>query len=133
MNKIALAVAAESLRYMFTTQALTLTRPTAWYMALYSSTPAAGSEATGEITTAAFASYARQPITFALAGQTVTSSDAQTWTVDAGATPPAIVAVGIFDALTGGNCLAVASIAPITAAASENISFAAGATTINES
>lgn len=126
MNTFTAAVDIAALEYFFTTTAPTLARPTAWYVALFSD---AG---TTEFTTTDFASYARKSVTFTLTGQVLANAAAVTWTVDAGATPPAVLSIGIYDALTAGNLLALASVPSVTAAAGEAITYVAGALTLTQ-
>tara|TARA_R110000803_G_scaffold16526_2_gene45272 strand:+ start:250 stop:642 length:393 start_codon:yes stop_codon:yes gene_type:complete len=79
------------------------TRPTAWYLALYTAAPAdagGGTEVSGN-------GYARQVVTMAAAtspGGTTTSTDAQAFAA-AGGNWGTITHVGLFDALTTGNLL----------------------------
>ena len=79
------------------------TRPTAWYVALYTSAPTdagGGTEVSG-------GGYARKAVTFAAAtsGAGTTSNTVDvTWTAS-GAAFGTVVAIGIFDALSSGNLL----------------------------
>lgn len=79
------------------------TRPTAWYVALYTAAPSdsgGGTEVTGN-------GYAREAVTFAAAtspGGTTSNSGAVTFTASGG-NWGSITHIGIHDALSGGNLL----------------------------
>tara|TARA_R100001460_G_scaffold12376_1_gene28477 strand:+ start:1334 stop:1726 length:393 start_codon:yes stop_codon:yes gene_type:complete len=80
-----------------------VTRPTAWYVALYTSAPSdsgGGTEVSGS-------GYSRQSVTFAAATSgagTTSNTNAQTFTASGGAFGT-VVAIGIHDASSGGNLL----------------------------
>lgn len=79
------------------------TRPTAWYVALYSAAPSDSGGGT-EISTGG---YARQSVTFSAAstpGGTTSNSNTVTFTAS-GANYGTVTHIGIFDALTTGNLL----------------------------
>lgn len=79
------------------------TRPTAWYVALYTAAPSdsgGGTEVSGS-------GYARQTVTFAAAstpGGTTSNTGAVTFTA-AGGSWGSISHIGLHDALSGGNLL----------------------------
>ena len=79
------------------------TRPTTWFLALYTAAPndaGGGTQVTGN-------GYARQSITFAAGvspGGTMASNNAQTFTASGGNWGN-ITHIGIFDASTAGNLL----------------------------
>lgn len=79
------------------------TRPTAWYVALYTAAPndaGGGTEVTGN-------GYAREAVTFAAAtspGGTTSNSGAVTFTASGG-NWGSITHIGIHDAVSGGNLL----------------------------
>ena len=79
------------------------TRPTAWYVALYTAAPSdsgGGTEVTGN-------GYARQAVTFAAAtspGGTTSNTGAVTFTASGG-NWGSITHIGIHDALSSGNLL----------------------------
>lgn len=79
------------------------TRPTAWYVALYTAAPSdsdGGTEVSGN-------GYARQAVTFAAAstpGGTTSNTGAVTFTA-AGGSWGSISHIGLHDALTSGNLL----------------------------
>lgn len=89
------------LDWMMTTGAAT--RPTAWYVALYTSAPSdsgGGTEVSG-------AGYSRKSVTFAAAstpGGTTSNSNAVTYTA-VGGSYGTVTHIGIFDASTAGNLL----------------------------
>ena len=79
------------------------TRPTAWYVALYSAAPSDSGGGT-EISTGG---YARKSVTFSAAstpGGTTSNSNTVTFTAS-GANYGTVTHIGIFDALTTGNLL----------------------------
>lgn len=79
------------------------TRPTAWYVALFTAAPSdsgGGTEVTG-------GGYARQSVTFAAAsspGGTTSNTNAPSFTAS-GAAYGVVTHIGIFDASTAGNLL----------------------------
>jgi len=80
------------------------TRPTSWYVALYTAAP----NDTGGGTEVSTGGYARQSITFAAAsspGGSIANSDVVNFTAS-GATYGIVSHLGIFDAVSGGNLLA---------------------------
>lgn len=91
------------LQYIFTTGSVT--RPTAWHVALYTSAPndsGGGTEVSG-------GAYARQSVTFTVSGNTATNSGAVEYpTATAGY--GTVSHVGVFDAATGGNLIAYAAL-----------------------
>jgi hypothetical protein len=101
------------------------TRPTAWYVALYTSAPTdagGGTEVSG-------GGYARQSVTFAAAtsgaGTTSNTGDVS-WTAS-GAAFGTVVAIGIFDAVSGGNLLWHGNMtASKTIADGDTLEFSAG-------
>lgn len=89
------------LDYLMTTDAVT--RPTNWYVALFTSAPSDSGGGT-EVSTGG---YARQSVTFASAtspGGTTSNSGDVSFTAS-GASYGTVTHVGIFDASTGGNLL----------------------------
>lgn len=89
------------LDYLMTTDAVT--RPTNWYVALFTSAPSDSGGGT-EVSTGG---YARQSVTFASAtspGGTTSNSGAVSFTAS-GASYGTVTHVGIFDASTAGNLL----------------------------
>ena len=101
------------------------TRPTAWYVALYTAAPSdsgGGTEVSGS-------GYARQAVTFAAAstpGGTTSNTGAVSFTA-AGGSWGTISHIGIFDTLTSGNLLWHGSMtASKTIADGDTLEFAIG-------
>jgi hypothetical protein len=91
------------LTWTFTTGAVT--RPTAWYIGLFTSDPGeaqGGTEVSG-------GSYVREDVTFTVSGDTATNSAAIEWPV-ATANWGTITHIAVYDALTGGNQIAYAAL-----------------------
>lgn len=81
------------------------TRPTAWYIGLFTAAPGE----TGGGTEVSGGSYVREAVTFTVSGNTATNSAAIEWPT-ATATWGTITHVAVFDADTGGNMLVYASL-----------------------
>lgn len=103
------------------------TRPTAWYVALYTVAPTdsgGGTELTSGVN-----GYARKSVTFAAATSgagTTSNTNAVSFTAAGGAWGT-IVSIGIFDALTSGNLLWHGSLtASKTIADGDTLEFAIG-------
>ena len=93
------AFETETLEWLFTTTGVT--RPTAWYVGLYTVAPTdsgGGTEVSGF-------DYARVSVTLSVTGDTATNGSALEWATATG-TWGTVVAVGIFDASTAGNLIA---------------------------
>ena len=91
------------LKWAFNADAVT--RPTAWYLGLFTSDPgeaSGGTEVSG-------GSYVREAVSFAVTGDTATNSTAIEWPV-ATATWGTITHIAIFDALTSGTQIAYAAL-----------------------
>ena len=91
------------LNYVFTTSSVT--RPTAWHVALYTAAPndsGGGTEVSG-------GAYARQSVAFSVSGNTATNSGAVEYPT-ATASYGTVSHVGVFDAATGGNLIAYAAL-----------------------
>lgn len=87
-----------TLNWLFTTGAVT--RPTTWFLALYTVAPTdstAGTEVTG-------GSYARQSVTMSVTGDTASNTATVEWPA-ATASWGTVVAAAIMDASTGGNII----------------------------
>lgn len=84
------------------------TRPTSWYVGLYTVAPGEG----GGGTEVSGGSYARTAATFTVSGTapTTASNSAAVEFPEASASWGTIVAAGIFDASTSGNLIAFASL-----------------------
>lgn len=91
------------LQWTFTNGAVT--RPTAWYLGLFTSDPgeaSGGTEVSG-------GSYVREAVTFSVTGDTATNTAAVEWPV-ATATWGTITHIAVYDALSGGNQIAYAAL-----------------------
>jgi hypothetical protein len=88
-----------TLQWLFTTTSVT--RPTAWYLALYTVAPSD----TGGGTECSGTSYDRQSFTMTVSGNTATNGANIEFPV-AGSSWGTLVAVGVFDSLSGGNLIA---------------------------
>ena len=93
------------LNYVFTTTSVT--RPTAWYLALFTSNPAEDASGT-EVSTSGTA-YARQSATFTVSGDTASNSAAIEFPT-ATASYGTVTHVGVFDASSAGNLSAYAAL-----------------------
>ena len=83
------------------------TRPTAWYVALFTSNPAEDASGT-EVSTSGTA-YARQSATFTVSGDTASNSAAIEFPT-ATASYGTVTHVGVFDASSAGNLIAYAAL-----------------------
>tara|TARA_R110001606_G_scaffold390352_2_gene557245 strand:- start:210 stop:590 length:381 start_codon:yes stop_codon:yes gene_type:complete len=93
----------ELLDFAFTTG--TATRPTAWYVALYTAAPndaGGGTEVSGS-------AYARQSVAFSVSGNTASNTGAVEYPTSTGSYGT-VSHVGVFDAATGGNLLAYSAL-----------------------
>jgi len=88
------------LKYAF--NADSVTRPTAWYLGLFTADPSSGTEISGN-------SYARTAVTFTVTGDTATNSGAVEFPVATGSWGT-VSHVAIFDASTNGNQIAYATL-----------------------
>ena len=92
-----------TLNYLFT--ATSVTRPTAWYVALFTSNPdedASGTEVSG-------GAYVRQSVAFTVSGNTASNSAAIEFPT-ATASYGTVTHIGVFDASSGGNLIAYAAL-----------------------
>jgi hypothetical protein len=107
----------------------TATRPTAWYVALYTVAPGesgGGTEVSGT-------SYVRTSVTFSVTGTapTTASNSAAVEFPTAGGSWGTVVAAGIFDASTSGNLLAFADLTTSKAVSTGDVlRFNTGALTV---
>jgi hypothetical protein len=102
------------LTWTFTTGAVT--RPTAWYIGLFTSDPGeaqGGTEVSG-------GSYVREAVTFTVSGDTATNSAGVEWPV-ATATWGTITHIAVYDASTSGNQIAYAALANAKTIASGDV------------
>ena len=91
------------LTWTFTASAVT--RPTSWYLALYTADPSD----TGGGTEVSGGGYVRQSVSFTVSGNTASNASAVEYPT-ATASYGTVVAVGVFDASTGGNLIAYAGL-----------------------
>ena len=94
------AFETSTLKYLLTTDSVT--RPTAWYVGLFTSDPtdtgAAGTEVSGS-------GYARTAATFTVTNDTATNSASIEFPAASGGNWGTIGWIGIMDASTGGNMI----------------------------
>ena len=103
----ALSDSAEKLVLDFLMTSGTATRPTAWYVALYTSAPNDASTGSTGGTEVSGNGYSRQSVTFAAAsspGGTTTSTNAQSFTASGG-NFGTVTHMAIIDASSGGNII----------------------------
>lgn len=126
----------DTLKYWLTADALTTTRPTTWFLALFKDDP--GEDGSGnEVSTGDDSAYARQAITFS-----TPAVDSGLTSNNADITFPVVVLVGgsytmsdfaIYTAVTGGTMLYYGTFGvPKTINGGETITFAAGGITVTE-
>lgn len=94
------------LNYLLTSTSVT--RPTAWYLALFTSNPAEDASGT-EVSTTGTA-YARQAATFTVSGNSA-SNTSEIEFPTATASFGTVTHAAVFDASTGGNMIAYAALA----------------------
>jgi hypothetical protein len=104
------------LNYTFTTTSVT--RPTAWYLALFTSNP--GEDASGTEVSTSGTAYARQSATFTVSGNTASNSAAIEFPT-ATASYGTVTHVGVFDASTGGNLIAYSALSTSKAVGSGDV------------
>jgi hypothetical protein len=83
------------------------TRPTAWYVALFTSNP--DEDASGTEVSTSGTAYARQSVTFSVSGNTATNTAAIEFPT-ATASYGTVTHVGVYDASTAGNLIAYAAL-----------------------
>jgi len=88
-----------TLTWLFTTGSAT--RPTAWYLGLFTSDPGEG----GTGTEVSGGGYSREAVTFTVSGNTATNSGAIEWDA-ATASWGTVTHIAIMDAASGGNMIA---------------------------
>ena len=94
-----------TLNYLFTTTSVT--RPTAWYIALFTSNP--DEDASGTEVSTSGTAYARQSATFTVSGNEATNSAAIEFPT-ATASYGTVTHIGVFDAASAGNLIAYAAL-----------------------
>lgn len=93
------------LNWLFT--AGSATRPTAWYLALFTSNP--DEDASGTEVSTSGTAYARQSVAFTVSGNTASNSAAIEFPT-ATASYGTVTHIGVFDASTAGNLIAYAAL-----------------------
>lgn len=93
------------LNYVFT--ATSVTRPTAWYIALFTSNPA--EDASGTEVSASGTAYARQTVAFTVSGNLATNSAAVEFPT-ATASFGTVTHIGVFTASTSGTLIAYSAL-----------------------
>jgi len=95
------AFETHTLQYLLTTDSLT--RPTSWYIALFTSDPTDTGSAGTEVSTGT--GYARTAVTFTVSGDTPSNSAAVEFSAASGGNWGTISHIGVMDASTGGNMI----------------------------
>ena len=93
------------LNWLFT--AGSATRPTSWYLALFTSNP--DEDASGTEVSTSGTAYARQSVAFTVSGNTASNSAAIEFPT-ATASYGTVTHIGVFDASTAGNLIAYAAL-----------------------
>jgi len=94
------AFETHTLQYLLTTDSVT--RPTSWYIGLFTSDPTDTSAGT-EVSTGT--GYARTAVTFTVTGDTASNSAAVEFPAASGGNWGTISHIGVMDAATGGNMI----------------------------
>ena len=105
------------LNYVFT--ATSVTRPTAWYLALFTSNPAEDASGT-EVSTSGTA-YARQSASFTVSGNTATTSAAIEFPEATGSGFGTVTHVGVFNASSSGTVIAYSALSASKAIAAGDV------------
>ena len=105
------------LNYVFT--ATSVTRPTAWYLALFTSNPA--EDASGTEVSSSGTAYARQSASFTVSGNTATTSAAIEFPEATGSGFGTVTHVGVFDASSSGNLIAYSALSASKAIAAGDV------------
>jgi len=100
------AFETHALQYLLTTGSLT--RPTAWYIALFTADPTDTGSTTNEIATGT--GYARTSVTFTVTGDTASNSAAVEFPAASGGNWGTVSHIGVMDASTGGNMIVHAAL-----------------------
>jgi len=95
------AFETHTLQYLLTTDSVT--RPTAWYIALFTSDPTDTGSAGTEVTTGT--GYARTAVTFSVTGDTASNSAAVEFPAASGGSWGTVSHIGVMDASSGGNMI----------------------------
>lgn len=103
------------LKWAFTADAVT--RPTTWYLGLFTADPTDTGGGAAEITGGG---YARKAVTFSVSGNLATNTGAVEFDVATGAWGT-ISHVAVFDASTGGNQIAYAALSAAKAITTDDV------------
>jgi len=95
------AFETHTLKYLLTTDSVT--RPTSWYIGLFTSDPTDTGTAGTEVATGT--GYARTAVTFTVSGDTASNSAAVEFPAASGGNWGTISHIGVMDASTGGNMI----------------------------
>lgn len=95
------AFETHTLQYLLTTGSVT--RPTSWYIGLFTSDPTDTGSAGTEVSTGT--GYARTAVTFTVSGDTASNSAAVEFPAASGGNWGTISHIGVMDAATGGNMI----------------------------
>ena len=95
------AFETHTLQYLLTTDSVT--RPTSWYIGLFTSDPTDTGSAGTEVSTGT--GYARTAVTFTVTGDTASNSSAVEFPAASGGNWGTISHIGVMDASTGGNMI----------------------------
>jgi hypothetical protein len=105
------------LNYVFT--ATSVTRPTAWYLALFTSDPAEDASGT-EVSTSGTA-YARQTVAFSVSGNLATNSAAVEFPTATGSGFGTVTHIGVYTASSGGDLIAYSALSASKAIAAGDV------------
>ena len=100
------AFETHTLKYLLTTDSVT--RPTAWYVALFTSDPTDTGSAGTEVSTGT--GYARTAAAFTVTGDTASNSGAVEFPAASGGNWGTVSHIGVMDAATGGNMIVHAAL-----------------------
>lgn len=107
MSALTNAFETHALQYLFTTA--TLTRPTAWYIALFTSDPTDTGAAGTEVSTGT--GYARTTVSFTVTNDLATNSAAVEFPAASGGNWGTVTHIGVMDAATSGNMIVHSALA----------------------
>ena len=105
------------LNYVFT--ATSVTRPTAWYVALFTSNPA--EDASGTEVSASGTAYARQSVSFSVSGNLATNSAAVEFPTATGSGFGTVTHIGVYTASSGGDLIAYSALSASKAIAAGDV------------
>jgi hypothetical protein len=100
------AFETHTLQYLLTTDSVT--RPTSWYIGLFTSDPTDTGSAGTEVSTGT--GYARTAVTFTVSGDTASNSAAVEFPAASGGNWGTVSHIGVMDASTGGNMIVHAAL-----------------------